>query len=250
MATIDIALPDDLMEALMPPACVSLELPQPEISELTLPIGGSLQGIADITQGIPTQCSMNFSLMVQIAPIMASMQCLLKILTFFGDLINAPSNPAQFIQAFLDGLSALEECTNMVLPLGMFCFVRDLLLLIARTLLCAVQALESVLALLSGLELQIGLAEQAGNADLLAALQCAQENAGIAAAGTMQSLQPITVLLKLAAPFMKIAKVNLDVSIPSALPTGDLKAMQTMLADLAKIGQIIEEAAELIPCPS
>jgi hypothetical protein len=35
-----------------------------------------------------------------------------------------------------------------------------------RTLRCAIQALESVLAILAGLELQIGIAQQAGNADL------------------------------------------------------------------------------------
>ena len=248
MATIDIALPDDLMQALTPPACLDLELPQPDMSELTLPIGGSLQGVADLTRGVPTQCSMDFSLILQLAPMMASMQCLLKILKFFGDLINV--SPLELPTAFLDGLSALEECTNMVLPLGMFCFVRDLLLLIARTLRCAIQALESVLALLSGLELQIGLAQQAENADLLAALKCAQDNASSAAAGTMQSLQPITVLLSLADPFLKIAKVDLNLTLPSAIPASDLHGMQSMLADLSTAVQTIEQIAEAVPCPS
>ena len=31
MATIDIALPDDLMQALTPPACLDLQLPQPDV---------------------------------------------------------------------------------------------------------------------------------------------------------------------------------------------------------------------------
>jgi hypothetical protein len=247
MATIDIVLPDELMQALTPPSCLDLELPEPDLQELQLPIGGSLQGIADFTRGVPTQCSMDFSLILQLAPMMASMQCLLKILKFFGDLVNV--SPTSLPTAFLDGLSALEECTNMVLPIGMFCFVRDLLLLIARMLRCAVQALESVVAILSGLELEIGLAQQAGNADLLTALKCAQDNAGIAAAGTMQSLQPIIVLLQLADPFLKIAKVDLNVTMPSA-SAGDLQSMKDMLAELGKIAGIIEDIAEKVPCPS
>jgi hypothetical protein len=248
MPTIDIPLPAELTQALTPPVCINLQLPKPDMPVLTLPIGGTLQGMADFTRGIPTECSMNFSLMLQLAPIMASMECLLKILKFFGDLINAPTNPPQFITAFIDGLAALKECTGMVLPTGMFCFVKDLLALIARMLLCAVDALESVLAILSGLELQIGFAHQDGNADLLAALQCAQQNAAIAADGTMQSLQPITVLLNLAAPFLAIAKVNLSVSIPSPVPSNDLEGMQTLLTTLRHVAQVIQAVSDAIPC--
>src|ERR1700733_14336463 len=100
MPTIDIALPDELTQALTPPQCIDLSLPKPSIPTLTLPIGGQLSGMADFTRGIPTECSMNFSLVLQLAPMMASMECLLKILQFFSDLINAPSNPPQFITAF------------------------------------------------------------------------------------------------------------------------------------------------------
>jgi hypothetical protein len=248
MATIDITLPDELMQALTPPSCAMLALPQPDVPSLTLPIGGQLQGVADFTRGIPTECSMNFSIMLQLAPMMASMECLLKILQFFGTLLSVGSNPFEFVPAFIQGLQALVECTNMVLPTGMFCFVADLLKLIARMLHCVVQALESVLAILSGLELQIGLAQRAGNTDLLAALTCAQENAGIAAAGTMQSLQPVTVLLSLAAPFLKIAQINLNVSIPSGVPANDLQAMRELLGTLNTVSQVILEIAEAIPC--
>jgi len=247
MAVIDIPLPDELTQALTPPLCVNLELPKPDMPTLTLPIGGTLQGVADMTRGIPTDCSMSISLMLQIGPIMASMQCLLKILKFFGDLLNI-KNPLDLPGAFLDGLSALEECTNLVLPTGMLCFVRDLLLLIARMLNCTVQALESVLNILSGLELQISAAQASGNADLLASLNCAQQNAMNAASGTMQALQPITVLLTLAEPFMKITGTNLNVTIPSPIPANDLQAMQTFLQTLGTVAQTIQEIAEAIPC--
>lgn len=249
MAVIDIPLPDELTQALTPPVCLNLQLPKPDMPTLTLPIGGTLQGVADLTSGIPTDCSMSISLMLQLGPIMASMQCLLKILQFFGDLISAKSQgPQAVLSAITDGLSALEECTNLVLPTGMICFVRDLLLLIARMLLCIVQALESVLNLLSGLELQISAAQASGNADQLAALQCAQQNAQNAAAGTMQSLQPIMVLLTLAEPFMQITGTSLNVTIPSAVPASDLQAMQSFLQTLGTVAQAIQEIAEALPC--
>jgi hypothetical protein len=253
MATIDIALPAELTAALTPPPCIDLSLPKPSTPppSLTLPIGGELAGLADFTRGIPTDCSMNFSLVLQLAPMMASMECLLKILQFFGDLLNActpiPQPPA-FITAFVDGLKALTTCTGMVLPTGMFCFVKDLLALIAAMLHCTVKALESVLAILSGLQIQIGIAQGAGNTDMLAALKCAQDNAATAAQGTMQSMQPITTLLQLAAPFLKIANVNLSVSIPAAVPADDLEAMQSLLQTLAEVATVLQEISDALPC--
>ena len=53
MATIDIPLPAELTDALRPPICLDLRLPMPSAPELTLPIGGTLQGVADITRGTP-----------------------------------------------------------------------------------------------------------------------------------------------------------------------------------------------------
>jgi hypothetical protein len=246
MATIDIPLPDELTQALKPPICLNLQLPKPSMPSLTLPIGGTLQGVADITRGIPTDCSMSFSLMLQLAPIMASMQCLLSILKFLGDLENA--SVTSLPGAILDGLKALKTCTGMVLPTGLFCFVRDLLALIARMLLCAVDALESVLNILGGLQLQIADAQASGNAELLAALQCAQQNAQNAADGTMQALQPIAVLLVLAEPFMKITGTSLSVGIPSPAPANDLQAMRTLLQTLHTVAQVIKDVADAIPC--
>src|SRR5262249_22637936 len=84
MGTIDIELPEDLRQALTPPKCLDLQLPKPGRTELKLPSGGTIRPIPDIAGGIPTDCSMNFNLALQMAPIMASMECLLKVLKFIG----------------------------------------------------------------------------------------------------------------------------------------------------------------------
>ena len=99
--------------------------------------------MADFTRGIPTDCSMNFSLMLQLAPMMASMECLLKILKFIGAIVGV-------LKSFKPADSAVARrperprkispnASNMVLPLGpICCFVKDLLKLIATMLLCAI----------------------------------------------------------------------------------------------------------------
>jgi hypothetical protein len=253
MATIDIPLPAELTQALTPPVRLNLQLPKPEMPTLTLPIGGTLQGVADFTRGIPTDSSMNFSLMLQLAPIMASMECLLKILKFIGVVVGIVQNlsPANLVTSAGQIVSAaadLKDCLNLVLPTGPLCFVKDLLALIARMLLNTVQALESVLNILSGLQLQLADAQAAGNADLIAALQCAQQNANIAAEGTMQALQPVAALLTLTDPFLKITGTSLNVSIPGPVPAGDLQAMQTLLQTLGTVAQVIKDVADAIPC--
>jgi hypothetical protein len=257
MASIDIALPDELMTALTPPVCDVLKLPSfsANVPAVTLPIGGSLQGVADFTRGIPTDCSMNFSLMVQLAPIMASMECLLKILQFVTTvvgLLQDATNPIKLVDAvpkILDAAKGLKSCLGIVIPVvGTACFVKSMLELIASMLLCTVESLESILAVLGGLQLQLSAAQAAGNDDLVAALQCAQENANTSAAATMQSMQPITVLLGLAQPFLQLAQINLNVSLPAAIDPNDLEAMETMLKTLGTVAQDIKTIAEAIPC--
>jgi hypothetical protein len=256
MATIDIALPDELTQALIPPVCINL--PPPSMPTVTLPIGGSLHGVADFTRGIPTDCSMNFSLMLQLAPMMASMECLLRVLKFIStamgaieDIVKDPiKGLVAAVPKILKAAEDLAPCIAMAAPpfIPTLCFLKDLLGLIARMLLCAVDALENVLNVLSGLEIQIALAQAAGNNDLVIALQCAQQNATTSAEGTMQSLQPIMVLLTLAGTFMQLAgQPSLDVTIPSAIPASDLQAMQTLLQDLGTVATVIKEIADALP---
>jgi hypothetical protein len=255
MATIDIALPAELTQALNPPVCLDLSLPQVGSSSLTLPTGLTLQGMADFTRGVPTDCSMNINLMLQLAPMMASMDCLLRVLKFIGVVVNAikgAAMPTDLISAIPKIVSAADEmlqCLEIAIPGIPICtFVKDLLLLISSMLLCVVKELESILNILGGLQLQISVAQANGNSDLLASLQCAQQNAQTSAEGTMQSMQPILVLLSLAGTFMSIAGVSLNVTIPSAVPSGDLQAMQTLLTDLGEVATVIKEVAEALPC--
>lgn len=252
MATIDIPLPDELTQALSQPVCLDLSLPKVGSASLTLPMGGTLQGMADFTRGIPTDCSMNLNLMLQLAPMMASMECLLKVLKFVGAIVGILKNfnPLTAVGDVLSAAEDLAKCLEIVVPLGPICaFVKDLLKLISTMILCVVTELESILKILSGLQLQISIAKANGNTDLLQALQCAQQNARTSADSAMQSMQPIIVLLSLAGTFIELAGAPVNIpAIPGAVPADDLAAMQTLLTDLGDVATVIKEVAEALPC--
>jgi hypothetical protein len=262
MAGIDITLPDELMAAITPPVCADLQLPSfsATVPSVNLPIGGSLQGVADFTRGIPTDCSMNFSLIAQLAPIMASMECLLKILKFITTLLDILQgislNPVTLVGSIVSAIPKivkaaedLKSCLLIVVPIyGQACFVKSLLELIATMILCAVNALSSILNVLGGISIQLDAALSAGNDDLAAALQCAQENAQTCAGATMQSMQPIIVLLDLAKPFLELAGQKVEIALPTKLDVGDLDAFNSVLGVLRGIAEDIKKIADAIPC--
>ena len=250
MSTIDIPLPDSLTSALKQPVCLDLSLPKPEMPTLTLPTGAVLKGIADFSRGIPTECSMNFSLALMIAPIMASMQCLLDILKFLKSIIDAakpPPNPVDVVNAFAKGITALEHCLGLVTPAGICPFVKSLLLLITRMLHCVLDALESAVEALDRLELSIATALKEGNTDEYAALQCAMQNAETAAAGALTSIEPVAALLQIAEPFLSIANVKID-PLPDVSGSSGVAGLKLAVETLTPIVATIERIAGALPC--
>src|SRR4029453_17343833 len=88
MPNIDIELEPELEQLFELPPCNIVSLPEPSPITINLPTGGSLKAITDISKAIPNDCSMTFNLMVQIAPLLASMDCLLKILGLLKPLVD------------------------------------------------------------------------------------------------------------------------------------------------------------------
>jgi hypothetical protein len=251
MATIDIALPASVTKALTPPKCVDLRLPKPGIPQLRLPTGGTIKGIADITKGIPNDCSMNFNIALQLAPIMASMECLLKLLKFVGivvELLKNMTNPLAVVSGIpkiIEAAKELAPCIALPTPIVMVPFVKDLLLMLAKMLRCAVGALKSAVETLDGLELDLANAEQNGNDGLLQQLECAKENASLALDGTMVALEPVMVLIDLAKPFLSIA--NQSISIGPFASDGSLDSLKALLEGIETAATTLQSIAEAIP---
>jgi hypothetical protein len=227
----DIQVDANLNDLLQLPACSDIQIPFPSPAKVTLPTGGSLQAFSDISKGIPTDCAMTFSLMIQIAPMLAGMECLLKVLKLLKPLIEVikglPIPSPAVIEEFVEAAAGLVPCLLVPTPAAIIPFIRDLLCLIIKALKCFLSQMKTILAVMSGLSLQLQSATAAGNTALIGSIQCAQQNAAAQAAHLTASIEPLGVLLDLAGTLMGLAGIK-PISLPSA-PGADLQALQTFV---------------------
>lgn len=246
MPNIDIPIPDKLKALLEHPPCADLRLPLPEPLKVKLPTGGSLQAITDISKGIPTDCAMTFSLLVQLGPFLAATECLFKVLKLLKPLIDVitgltkpdPTLLVKAVPEFIKAAPPVVECALAVTPLNLLPFIRDILCLILKVLKCFLGQLKTIVSLLGGLSLQLDAAKLAGNTELQRTIQCAQENAAISAQHLTKSIEPIGVILDLVGPLMGIAGIE-----PIKLPT---LGSQTDLATLNKTIRTMQEVVGVI----
>jgi hypothetical protein len=215
VVSIDIPVSADLQKALDLPPCDALKLPMPEPLKISLPTGGTIQALADMSRGVPSDCALTFSLMLQIQPFLAAIDCPLKILKLLkpmSDIITGlskvpPKPPSpQLLSDMIKAVADLAPCFLVSTPVPWVPFICDLLKLIKTILSCLVENMESVANLMSGLSLQLEAA--ADNPDLLAQLQCAQDNANAAAGSLTQAIEPISAVLSLASPIFALVGVE------------------------------------------
>jgi len=248
MSNIDIPLPAALTDALKNPPCVDLRLPKPGKVDLHLPLGGSLKGIVDITKAIPDDCSLTFSLALQLGPFLASIECLLKVLALMGPLIKVikavPSLDAleigKALPEFVEAADKLMPCILALTGLSIPLFVKELLCLIIKILRCIVGQLKTIAALMSGLALQIQDAQ--GNDALLEQLKCAQENHALCASQVMSGIEPVMFLLSLAEPLLGIAGVK-AVKTPALGSPESAEAITDIITALETLVKALETAA-------
>lgn len=214
MVDIDIPVSEPLNRALQPLTCQDLALPMAGPLTVNLPSGGSLKAISDLSKGIPTDCSLNANLLVQIAPLLAALDCPMKLLkTFKGllDILSGLPNVTK-IPAFIDQVNEdLAPCFLAITPAGMLPFIKDLLKLVRSVLACLLGQLETLRNLMNGLSVRFGEAE--GNPELRETIQCAQDNAVAQSKALMSSIDPIAGIIALIQPFASIANLKLELSL-------------------------------------
>ncbi len=244
---IDIKLREDLQEALKQPTCLDIGLPKPGSVKLDLPFGGTIKGIADITKGIPSDCSLTFSLMLQLGPILANLECFVSLLRLIKPLIDVikglPFPPVEAIKEFAEAVPPVLACFTKIFGVGIPLFIKDLLCLIIKLLNCMIGQMKSLLALLGGLQLQIAAASAEGNEELLKSLECAQENAKCSGDAAMQAFEPITLVLELAAPLMEIAGAP-AIEIPALAPADDIEAFEQVITTLEEFVDTLQLVAD------
>src|SRR6266567_753911 len=201
MPNIDIPLPPDLEELFKLPACADVSLPPPKPLKVQLPGGGTLSAFSDLSKGIPTDCAMTFSLLLQIGPFLGATECLVKVLKLVQtvvDVLKSATFPTDLISAIPKIVKAAEpviECAVSFTPAGLIPFIRDLLCLILKVLKCLLEQMKSVLKILEETTPQIAIAEQSGNTESLQSLQCAQNNALTQTQHLTASLEALGILL-------------------------------------------------------
>lgn len=253
MATIpiDIPLPDSIVQQLTPPACPDITISPPKpVLPLCLPFGGSFQPIVDVTKAIPDDCSLSFSLLLQLPPLLASLGCFIKLLKLVQPLIDIitgltslPVNPKKIGDAmpkFVEAAAEIALCFASF-PIGIPKFVRDVLHMIARLLACIGGELKSIATLMNGISISIKTAQAAGNHALIQQLECAQNNLQAQAQAAVGSLDMIQAVLSVAEPLLAIAGVSLTIPTIGAPQAAHevLEAANTMLS----IGSSVEEIA-------
>ena len=249
MANFDIPVPEKLQEALSAPRCLDIKLPPPEKLVVHLPSGASITALNDLGKGIPNDCSLIFSLMLQINGLLGSLECLLKVLKLIkplSDIVNnLPVPPFKAIKDFGDAVADLAPCFLMLTPAGMIPFVRDILCLILKFLSCLIGQLKTIAELLGGLTIQLESARAAGNDDLVATLECSQENATTSIQHLLQAFEPISALLDLAGPFMSIAGVQ-AIQLPALGSGTDVDAINETLGTLQSVVDTVQGVVDTL----
>lgn len=251
MPDIDIPIPDELQEALAAPKCLDLEPPGP--LTLTLPTGGMLKVPADLGGNIPNDCSLTFSMMLQLQPLLASMECILKMLKLLKPLSEAITSPPPtpgLIKDIVNAVADLAPCFLMVTPAGIVPFIRDILCLILRMLRCLIGQMKTIIDIMSGLSIQIDDAKRAGNDELVATLECAQGNALTSAGELLKALEPITPVLDMMAPLMEIGGIE-AVKLPALGDDASAEGMQNTVATLETAVDTIQGVVDTLGgCPA
>ncbi len=248
MAQLDIPVGPKLQQALDLPSCADFSLPNPKPLVINLPTGGSIQAINDLSRGAPTDCSMSFSLLMQLGPLLASLQCPLKMLKLLQPLVEVitglakmpPEPPTpELLKKVTDAVADLVPCFGVLAGAGVPVFILDILKLVRRVLGCLVGQLKTVADLLGVLAVSIADAEEAGNTDLLETLECARKNALTSAGSLTTAVEPLSALLELLAPFFGFAGMD-PIVLPGPGSAEDVEALRSTIAVLEDVLDAID----------
>jgi len=229
-----------------------IELPNPKPLKISLPFGGDLKSVIDISKGPPSDCTLIHGLMLQLAPALASMECFLKVLKVVQAMANISVTSLPDIAK---AVGEMVACFNVFAKIP--CMIVDVLKVIIAYLKCIIEAVESIFKFQIG----INFGAAAGNPVLLASLNCAQNNANASTAQLKEALalvKPIGDMApSLPGPVGDALKIIPDAlaSIGQVLDGGSVSAGVPGGADVvAKLDEVktvlkqVEDALDLVPC--
>jgi hypothetical protein len=224
-----------------------VELPKIDIPSISLLGGAELKGFADFSLGAPTDCKLTFNLLLQLAPLLASMACIFKIFNVFvklEDFLNAATNPPfkdlpGTVPGVVDAIAELKKCIPIP-GIDLYLMITGILKLVVDFLSCFIDSFGSILEF----HASIDLSAADDNPVLRAGLVCAQHNAKQSMDNMMLSLQPLQPIMKVATMLIGLAKLpiqlpdlsNLSVSADANVTIASLKqAVDALKSAVASI---------------
>jgi hypothetical protein len=122
------------------------------IPSIEVPSGGYLTGIVNLERS-PFDCAAISNLQTQVAPLISSMYCQIRILGLLKPLIGVirelPNPSPNAVVQFLEAAEALEPCFLITSPSVVLPFLRDLLCVQIKSLTCLLRNLQGIVALAS-----------------------------------------------------------------------------------------------------
>jgi hypothetical protein len=225
-------------------ACV--ELPKiPKIPSIKLLGGAEIKGVMDLSLGPPSDCRLTFSLLVQLAPLLASMACLFKILNVIlklKDFAEGATDPLNKLPKAVPGLlEAIGELTECIPPMQipqLVIMIKGMLQLVVSFLNCFIEQLESII----NFQAQIDFKVAEGNPLLIAELKCAKQNAQVSMDNLMLSLQPLEPIFKTLTMVAGIAQVPLKLPDLSKISAGqvDIQAISDLKQTISSLKQVVD----------
>jgi hypothetical protein len=222
--------------------CTELK-PLGDIPKIELLGGVELKAFVDATAGTPTDCKLTMNLMIQLAPLLASMTCLFKILDVMAklqDFANAAPDPKKLPGAAVDLATAIGDLSKCMPPLQipqMAIMLKTMLQLVLRFLSCFLSQLDNLLEFRASLD--FGAAD--GNPVLRESLTCARNSADAAQANLMKSLEPLMPVMNIVGMVAGIA------GIPLAIPNfASMSAGADVTATVHSIRQSIDSLQSVV----
>lgn len=230
------------------PGCVEIPKVGGDL-EVRLPFGGSIKAVRDFTNGIPDDCALINNLIVQVQPMLGSLDCFLKVLDALGammswiqDAMGPPPNPVALLEGagdLLEKLAALAPCVAAVVapPTGIVPTIKDILELVIKLLKCVITSVRSMLDFQAGIDLNAA----DGNPVLIAQLECAKANASETMAHSLASLGPLGPLLDLVAPLLEIVGLSLETP-----PMDEIMGMEDVSEAIEQIEAVIVQIESVV----
>lgn len=218
------------------------ELPKiPELPSVNVLGLAELKGFLDFSQGSPRDCTVSINLMAQIAPLLASMTCLLKILGVVQALKGTVESGFVKTGELLDAIGDLAPCFGALTPASIAVTIKGILELVISFFLCFIEQMESLVRF----QASIDLSAAAGNPALEASLECAQDNARASMDNLMASLESIQPLMDMTKSVGGVAGIDLE--LPDLSGVSVEEGAEETIADLREAVESLQQVIEGLP---